>query len=431
MIKPTDVDLIIFDMDGTIIPSLEIVYEAIKRAFTRLGWPVNFSPQDINKFFGLPSASASGGGLYQFITPPESHLTWEEVREKAREEYKDTFNETAETFPGVRETLGTLRKRGYRLVLYSNASPYYFDIVTSALNILDCFDYAECVMENNLTKPELVRKIKDKINSSAAVVGDRVHDIDAARETGSLSVGILFGYGGKEPEEADFNINNFDELLTIFDRRLPVFEKILSEVASRKEKDRPFVIGVSGIDCSGKTIFAGALNEFLISRNYETQTINLDDFHNPRKVRYAGENQADNYYERSFNIDSIIEKLLIPVRENGEHNVTLNHLNLQTDKCETEKKYSFTPDTIILFEGVFLFRKELAPHIDYKVLLDIPFEESKKRAKMRDAEVVLQKYDEKYLPAQGKYLREYPPENIADMIIDNTNWEYPVIKSTR
>lgn len=40
MINPNDVNLIIFDMDGTIIPSLEIVYEAIKRAFAKLGWPL-------------------------------------------------------------------------------------------------------------------------------------------------------------------------------------------------------------------------------------------------------------------------------------------------------------------------------------------------------------------------------------------------------
>jgi phosphoglycolate phosphatase len=222
MINPNDVNLIIFDTDGTIVPSLPAVYEAIKRAFTKLDWPVNFSAEDINKFFGSPTDS-SGGGLYEFIRPAGSHLTWSEVREKVREEYKDTFPELSETFPGVKETLATLRKRGYKLILYSNASTIYFDMVISALHIQDYFDYAECTQENNLTKTELIQKIKDKFScSAAAVVGDRIHDIEAAGETDSLSIGVLFGYGEQEPEQADITIKSFDELQYIFDRKLPI-----------------------------------------------------------------------------------------------------------------------------------------------------------------------------------------------------------------
>ncbi|HUT67969.1 MAG TPA: HAD hydrolase-like protein [Dehalococcoidales bacterium] len=428
MINPNEVNLIIFDTDGTIIPSLPAVYESIKRAFNKLGWPVNFNAEDINKFFGLP-AESSVGGLYEFIRPKGSHLTWSEVREKVREEYRDTFREMAETFPGVRETLATLRKRGYRLVLYSNASIMYFDMVISALNIRDYFDHAECVFENNLTKPELVRKIRERFGGlTAAIVGDRFHDIEAARETGSLSVGILFGYGGEEPERADITINSFHELLSIFDRRLPVFEKILGEIDRSKSGDRPLVVGITGIDSSGKTMFTTALASYLVARGRKVQMINLDDFQNPRAVRYAGEDQADNYYHRSFNIGTITEHLLVPIHRRGEHSVTLTLLDLSTDRYDITRKFSFDRDTIVLFEGVFLFRKKLAPYIDYKIFLDISFEESKKRAAARDPEDVFNKYDTKYLPAQKIYLKEYPPAKTSDIVIDNANWEYPRIK---
>jgi uridine kinase len=77
----------------------------------------------------------------------------------------------------------------------------------------------------------------------------------------------------------------------------------------------------------------------------------------------------------------------------------------------------------------------LAPYIDYKVFLDIPMKESRRRAALRDVPVfgeeILRGYDEKYLPVQTGYLDEYPPIDVADMIIDNNNWEYPVIKYTR
>lgn len=214
-------------------------------------------------------------------------------------------------------------------------------------------------------------------------------------------------------------------------RNLPIFKKILGEIDRRKLDNRPFVVGITGIDSSGKTMFTESLAKFLISKNRQVQVISLDDFHNPRQVRYSGRNQAENYYRRSFNIQNIIENLLIPARQKGEHSVTLTLLDLLTDKYEIKKEYSFKPETIILFEGVFLFRKELAEYIDLKVFLEIPFDESKKRAKARDPEAVLNKYDRKYLPAQARYLKEYPPQEIADMIIDNANWEHPYISHLR
>jgi hypothetical protein len=43
----------------------------------------------------------------------------------------------------------------------------------------------------------------------------------------------------------------------------------------------------------------------------------------------------------------------------------------------------------------------------------------------------LERCDGKYLPAQRRYIEEYPPPQTADMMIDNFNWEYPAIKYIR
>jgi phosphoglycolate phosphatase len=216
MINPNEVNLIIFDMDGTIVPSLPAVYEAIKRTFARLGWPVTFSAEDINRFFGAP-ATVGGGGLYEFITPPGSPLTQEEIREKVRQEEIVTFREMTQPYPGVKETLTALRRRGYKLAQYTNASIFYLNMVMSTIATGKYFDHIECIHENNLTKVELIQKIKERFGGlTAAVVGDRWHDIEAARETGSLSIGALYGYGGGEAEKADITIKSFGELLHIF-----------------------------------------------------------------------------------------------------------------------------------------------------------------------------------------------------------------------
>ncbi len=429
MINPNDVNLIIFDMDGTIVPSLPAVYESIKRAFKKLGWPVNFTPEEINQFFGITTASTKGG-LYEFITPPNSQLSIPEVREKVRVEYEGAFRDMAQPYPGVKETLATLRKRGYKLAQYTNATTMYRNIVMSTLGLEEYFDYIECIQDNNLTKLELVKKIREKFGGlTTAIVGDRVHDIEAAKETGALSIGALYGYGGEEPKQADLTIKKFDDLLTIFDRRLPIFEKILEKINEKKQKNKAFVIGINGIDGAGKTKFAEALETHLKTQKIPTQLIQLDDFHNPKAIRYAGADQADNYYNRSFNIGLVIDKLLSPVKKKQSVSLKLTTLDWQTDKYENVRKYIIKPNTIVILEGVFLFRKELAPYIDFKVFLDISLEESKKRATTRDPEANVKKYDTKYLTAQQRYLLEYPPNKVADIIIDNTNWEYPVIKS--
>jgi HAD superfamily hydrolase (TIGR01549 family) len=423
----TDIKLIIFDTDGTIIPSLATVYEGIRRAFAALGWELRYTPDDINYYIGTAS-----GEMYQNIIPPEHAHRWEELREKSRAEYADVFRESAETFPGVKDTLAALRKRGYHLVLYSNASSRYFNIVIESLGIRDYFDYTECVHDSELPKPELVRKIRKMFGDCpAAVVGDRDNDIEAARETGSLSVGVLFGYGGDEPREADLTISEFTDLLEIFDKRLSIFQRIEEEIRQCKSADKPFVVGVTGIDAAGKTRFAGDLERYLAFHDYKIQMVHLDDFHNPRAVRYSGENPAENYYDLSFNLDSLLNDLLRPLREHSEYTVSLPVLNLETDAYDREKEYRFDRETIVIMEGVFLFRKELAPHIDYTIYLDIAYEESLARGQARNTSDISAKYASKYHAAQKKYLAEYPPEKQADIILDNSNWDYPSIINIR
>ena len=427
MVNPNDVGLLIFDLDGTILQSKGANFETLKDVISQLNLDFQITKETVKKHLGEPSEE-----YYKNILPADKRSLWQEVRTEARKRYEVYLKDFGCTFPDAIKTLKILKKRSYKLALYTNASIPYLHSALSALNIEDYFDYIECSQKNNLTKIELIKKIKNRFSDlESAVIGDRIHDIEAAKENDALSIGVLYGYGRNEPQEADISIRKFSELLNLFDRKLPIFEKILAEIKTKKN-DKAFVVGISGIDTSGKTKFAEALRKFLISKNYRVQTINLDDFHNPKKVRYSGDNQADNYYNKSFNIKTIVEKLLIPIHQKSIFSAKLTLLNLHTDKYEIEKEFSFDQDTIVIFEGVFLFRKELSPYIDYKVFIEVPFEESKHRAEVRDVpiygEEVLKKYDEKYLPAQKKYLDESPPSKIADMIIDNSNWEYPKVK---
>ncbi len=49
----------------------------------------------------------------------------------------------------------------------------------------------------------------------------------------------------------------------------------------------PTRVGVSGITASGKTTFANELAEEIKKRGLPVTRASIDDFHNPRVIRYA------------------------------------------------------------------------------------------------------------------------------------------------
>jgi uridine kinase len=83
-------------------------------------------------------------------------------------------------------------------------------------------------------------------------------------------------------------------------------------------------------------------------------------------------------------------------------------------------------------EGVLLYRPPIDNLIDYKVFLDISFDEVFRRAVARDVpkygEEFLQKYIKRYIPAQKIYLKQFSPKEKCHLIIDNNNFKRPLYK---
>ena len=104
------------------------------------------------------------------------------------------------------------------MALYSGSSGQRMDNVIGPMGIKHVFDYIKNPEDNSLNKTELAKKLIDRFKAKAAIVGDSIQDIEAARETGALSIGALYGYGGEESEQADIIIHQFEELLTIFNK---------------------------------------------------------------------------------------------------------------------------------------------------------------------------------------------------------------------
>lgn len=173
------------------------------------------------------------------------------------------------------------------------------------------------------------------------------------------------------------------------------------------------------------------LGKFLGSIGKKVQILHMDDFHNPRQVRMTGDNETDAYYHNAFNYGQVIDEILEPLQQGREINRKVICLNLDTDKYENERIYKIDRETVLLIEGVLLFRPPLMEYFDAKIYLDIRFEEVLRRATERDVpkygDAILDKYVRKYIPVQRKYIEEWKPRENADILICNEDYRRPVI----
>lgn len=207
--------------------------------------------------------------------------------------------------------------------------------------------------------------------------------------------------------------------------------KLLNELITKTPSDQPLLVGIDGIDASGKTTFAKQLSKQL--RNIDRQIIcaSIDGFHNPQDIRYRqGANSSEGYYLDSFDYIALLKYLLEPIKK-GERKVKTKIFDLENNKTIKGFEKTIEPGCILIMEGIFLFRPELIKYWDIKIFLDITFETSLGRALNREKDIkklgdqIKLKYSQRYIPGQKLYFKEAKPKERADIVINNNNFEKP------
>jgi uridine kinase len=152
-------------------------------------------------------------------------------------------------------------------------------------------------------------------------------------------------------------------------------------------------IAVDGPDAAGKTTFAGGLADALARDGRECTRLTIDDFLRPAAERYRrGDLSPEGYYEDAFDLDAFAAAV------------------------------EAAPG-IVVADGVFLQRPELAHLWTLVVYLDCAPEVTLRRALVRDRErfgshdAVLERYAARYLPAQEQYRRAVDPAARADVVL--------------
>lgn len=174
--------------------------------------------------------------LYPFIGPPlmESFQKYygfdEDKATLAVQYYREYFGVTGlfenEVFDGMEELLGKCKSMGGKLILATSKPEHY------AVQIMRHFHldrYFDCMCGSRLdasyeTKADVIRDAMVRCNITTGMhpqcimIGDRMHDINGAKEVGIKSMAVLWGYGTKEEFAqygADYVVGSHEELFQI------------------------------------------------------------------------------------------------------------------------------------------------------------------------------------------------------------------------
>lgn len=211
--------------------------------------------------------------------------------------------------------------------------------------------------------------------------------------------------------------------------------ELISEIANRIlciKTLHPIRVGVSGITSSGKTTLANELTEELRRRKMDVIRTSIDNFHNPRVIRYRqGKESAIGYYEDAHDYNSFKQKLLIPLGPGGNLHYQTNSLDLAKDEYVNPELKIANRDTIFIIDGTFLFKKDLSNLYDFKIFVKTDFDLARKRGAKREErafgsyEKAEEMFLNRYHVASKLYLEQHSPQLNADVVINNNELDNP------
>jgi len=209
----------------------------------------------------------------------------------------------------------------------------------------------------------------------------------------------------------------------------------VSKIILSKKTDHPIRVAIDGIDTAGKTKLSKELVFPLRRSKRQIVQVSLDNFHNPTQIRYRrGKDSAEGYYYDSFNYPIFIENVLDPVSPGGSRKIKKVMFNLISNSLIDSDFETIDENAIILFDGIFLMRPELAGYWDIKILLDITLETAMNRAYDRELpnglsfQEIYLLYEKRYFGGQKIYFERCNPFKRADVVIDNNDFKNPNIK---
>jgi phosphoglycolate phosphatase len=213
---------IIFDLDGTLLDTLDDIANAAKRVLAARGFPTHPNVQ---------YRTWIGEGVLKLILRalPEGHQDEATVQACAGayvQEYERNWNTQTKPYAGVPELLDALVARGLKLAVLSNKPDPFTQRCVDELLARWTFDVVLGAGDKFPRKPdptgatEIARSL-GMLAAECLYVGDSGVDSQTARAARMCAVGALWGFRDRAEllnAGAQFLINHPTEVLDVLDR---------------------------------------------------------------------------------------------------------------------------------------------------------------------------------------------------------------------
>lgn len=207
------INTILFDYDGTLMDTNEVVLQSWQHTFrTFRGHEEN--PDTIRKTFGEP--------LVMTLENTFPEIPLEKSLEVYRSFQREVFTDFVEVFPGIMELLETLKQKGYKMGLVTSRTK---DTTWAGLKHYGMDKYFDVVItagdtDKHKPDPEPILITLEKLGSApeeSLMIGDTMFDLYCARNAGVKAVMVDWSVTmtGEEKAQADYIIKIADELLDI------------------------------------------------------------------------------------------------------------------------------------------------------------------------------------------------------------------------
>jgi phosphoglycolate phosphatase len=197
---------IVFDLDGTLLDTLEDLADSANFALQSYGLPVLDYP-DYMKLVGKGAANLCGVALNMALEkgsfPADNTVTTQDILFTFKKRYSDNMNNKTRPYPGIREALLLLQNAGFSLAVLSNKPDTYTKELVACHFPEIHFQFVIGESEAFPKKPDpfSLLFIIEKMNADPActlMIGDGESDIETAIAAGVKPIAVLWGFRTKK-----------------------------------------------------------------------------------------------------------------------------------------------------------------------------------------------------------------------------------------
>lgn len=184
---------LIFDVDGTLINSVDAHARAWCDAFQEFGYEI--------KFLRMRHQIGKGGDQLMpvFLSEKEIKTIGKALEKRRKEIFQENYLPHVKAFPQVRELFEKVLASHKRVALASSAAGEELEVYKKITNITDLIDEETSKDDAKKSKPypdifqAALKKLKGPSQDEVLIIGDTPYDAEAAGKAGIACIGVLAG----------------------------------------------------------------------------------------------------------------------------------------------------------------------------------------------------------------------------------------------